>query len=607
MCAGYKTLDRYLTDVKNCDIVLSDEALAAFHQIKVLLSRAVELSRVVPGSELCLAVDASSIGVGAVLQQKIDDHWKPISFFSKKLTSTESRYSTFGRELLAAYSAVRYFRHLLGGRTFYLLTDHKPLLGAFQSNSDKYSPRETRHLDYLLQFTSDIRFVKGTDNIPADTMSRGINAFVLDPCLEHQSFVEAQEKDQQLQHLLRENHTSLTLTKIHIPNTDLEVVCDTSTGRLRPFVPESMRKTLFSSTHNLSHPGANASIRLITDRFVWPRMKTDIRQWSKTCVPCQRAKVGRHTRSPPGSFPSPDERFAHVHVDITGPLPSCEGKTYLLTCVDRFSRWCEALPMSDITAHTTARTFVSGWVSRFGVPALITTDRGRQFESDLFNQLMRILGSKRVKTTAYHPEANGLVERFHRTLKSALRAVTDQANWLENLPLVLLGLRTAVKDDLKCSSAEIVYGTTLRLPGQFFLQPPQKVLNLTSFVDRLTANMANLAYKSPAQVQRQIYVPKLLQTCTHVFVRDLAKSHTLQPAYRGPFKVLERHSKYFVVSINNATQSIAVDRLKPAFLDTTWLSMDTSGITPSAGAPGVVKETVTRSGRRVRWPKHLLT
>ena len=125
--------------------------------------------------------------------------------------------------------------------------------------------------------------------------------------------------------------------------------------------------------------------------------------------------------------------------------------------------------MPDITAYTTAKTFITGWVSRFGVPAVITTDRGKQFESDLFNQLMKLLGSKRTKTTAYHPEANGLIERFHRSLKSALRAKMNQSNWLEHLLLVLLGLRTTVKDDLKCSSAEMVYGTTLRLPGQFFL------------------------------------------------------------------------------------------------------------------------------------------
>ena len=107
------------------------------------------------------------------------DKWRPISFFSKKLTPTETKYSTFGRELVAAYLVVRNFRNLLEGRNFYILTYHKPLLGAFQSGSDRYSPHETRHLDDLIQFTSDIRFIKGCENVPADAMSRRINALLL--------------------------------------------------------------------------------------------------------------------------------------------------------------------------------------------------------------------------------------------------------------------------------------------------------------------------------------------------------------------------------------------------------------------------------------------
>ena len=93
----------------------------------------------------------------------------------------------------------------------------------------------------------------------------------------------------------------------------------------------------------------------------------------------------------------------------------------------------------------------------------------------------------------------------------------NQLNWLEHLPLVFLGLCMALKNDLKCSSSQMVYGTTLRLPGQFLLRPPQYLLDMTSFVDRLTLRMANLAYNSPAQCQRPTYMPKLLQTCTHVF------------------------------------------------------------------------------------------
>ncbi len=132
------------------------------------------MSNVVPGNQSCFAVDASSISVGAVLQQQMDSQWKPISFFSKKLTPTKTRYSKFRRELQAAYSAIRYFQHLLEERTFYM-----PLSG-----SDRYLPHETRHLDYLLQFTSDIRFIKGCENVPTDAMSRGIHALLLDLCVD---------------------------------------------------------------------------------------------------------------------------------------------------------------------------------------------------------------------------------------------------------------------------------------------------------------------------------------------------------------------------------------------------------------------------------------
>ena len=115
-----------------------------------------------------------------------------------------------------------------------------------------------------------------------------------------------------------------------------------------------------------------------------------------------------------------------------------------------------------------AQAFISGWVSRFGIPATITTDRGRQFESVLWTELMHLLGSSRLRTTAYHPMANGLVERFHRQIKSSLKACHTPTHWVESLPIILLGICTALKQDLGCSAAELVYGTTLHIPGEFF-------------------------------------------------------------------------------------------------------------------------------------------
>ena len=115
---------------------------------------------------------ASDMAVGAVLQQQIEGVWHPISYFSKKLRPAETRYSTFNCELLAIFLAIKHFRHFVEGRDFHVATDHKPLTFALAKASDKYTPRQIRHLDYVAQFTTDIRHVAGLNNPVADALSR---------------------------------------------------------------------------------------------------------------------------------------------------------------------------------------------------------------------------------------------------------------------------------------------------------------------------------------------------------------------------------------------------------------------------------------------------
>ncbi len=150
-----------------------------------------------------------------------------------------------------------------------------------------------------------------------------------------------------------------------------------------------------------------------------------------------------------------------------GPLPtSAEGFKYLFNIIDRSTRWVEAIPVKNMEAATIADALVAGWVSRFGVPAVITSDRGTQFMSAVWEALCKRLHIQHITTTAFHPCSNGMVERCHRQLKDALRARSSANDWPDHLPWVLLGMRAVPKEDSAVSSAEMVLGDPLVLPGQ---------------------------------------------------------------------------------------------------------------------------------------------
>lgn len=166
-------------------------------------------------------------------------------------------------------------------------------------------------------------------------------------------------------------------------------------------------------------------------------------------------------------FLVPERRFDHVNVDLVGPLPASRGFTHLLTVVDRTTRWPEAILLSLTTSAEVARAFIGSWVARFGTSADLTSDRGPQFTSELWTAVAVGLGVKLHGTMAYNPQGNGLCERFHRSMKAALRASLTDCNWIDRLPWVMLGLCSAPKEDLQCSSAELVYSQPLCVLGEF--------------------------------------------------------------------------------------------------------------------------------------------
>ncbi|GBN05259.1 Retrovirus-related Pol polyprotein from transposon 412 [Araneus ventricosus] len=402
---------------------------------------------------------------------------------------------------------------------------------------------QLRQLDLIGIFTTDIRHLKGTGNVVADALSR-IHIFTigLPYAIDFQKMAEEQQTDPELQDTLSSNTTSLVLQPLLVDEPPVTLHCDVSLGRIRPFVPENFRREVFTNLHSLSHPGIRASVRMIGERYVWPSMKADVTLWARTCLQCQQAKVSRHTRSKLSDFVPPSARFEHVHIDLVGPLPPSEGFRYCLTCVDRFSKWPEAFPLVDISATTIATAFYSGWISRFGPPLRLTTDQGTQFESALFQVLTKFLGTVRQRTTSYHPAANGQVERFHRQLKAAIMA-HGKVQWPSALPTILLGFQATWKEDLEATTAGMVHGAPIRLPGEF-LSPTTDSPDPSTFVGKSKEVMQRLLPpKTQNHGQHIVFVSKDLSSCSHVFLRTDALRKGLQPPYEGPFKCLTETKK----------------------------------------------------------------
>uniref|UniRef100_A0ABD2WEF1 Integrase catalytic domain-containing protein n=2 Tax=Trichogramma kaykai TaxID=54128 RepID=A0ABD2WEF1_9HYME len=449
-------------------------------------------------------------------------------------------------ELTAIYLRIKHFHHELEGREFSVYCDHKPLQYAFMQAPEHAPVVRQRQLAYISQYTTSIKYLPGAENPVADALSRisheeiatketsttvevpcpSIDAFALPTAFSLEELSQEQSKDDQLPIILAGEKIPLPLQKGMWPvnNKLLPIFYNTEEDLIRPYIPVSMRDRVIDLVHKCGHPGPKSTTKLIKRKY--------------------QNKVSRHTKLIPALFPIPDDRFAHVHLDLV-TLQESEEFTHALTMIDRFSRWPEAVPIPDMNAETLAHAFVDTWVARYGVPETVTSDQGQQFEGGLFNELCKLLGTNRVHTTPCHPESNGIIERWHRDFKTALMCFEGEKEWTKALPLVMLGLRTRIRSDIDASPAEIMYGSTLRLPGEFFSDKDTEH-DLHFFTEEVRAFLKSIKpVLATSHNQAKPFIHKNLATCSHVFVR----ANQIKKALESPYKL----------------KTVSTSRIKPAF------------------------------------------
>ena len=251
-------------------------------------------------------------------------------------------------------------------------------------------------------------------------------------------------------------------------------------------------------------------------------------------------------------------------MDLVGPLPvTSDSFSYILTMINRTTRWLEAVPLKEMSARACTAAFMASWVARFGVPATLTSDRGTQFSSASWQQLCARLGIQHIMTTSYHPQAYGMVERVHRQLKDALPAREAGAEWPEHLLWVLLGLRAAPKETTGISSAQLVLGQPLVLPGELKDVAEAPAGDFSTQLASVDPPPTCQPRSYAAVAASNITISKQLQEANFVYVLRGGTIPPLALVYSGPYRVLHAGPKVFTLEVGVTRETVSVDRLKP--------------------------------------------
>ncbi|XP_029112112.1 uncharacterized protein LOC114911879 [Scleropages formosus] len=568
----------------------SPECQQSFDHLKLRLTRAPVLVLPNFGKPFTVHTDACDVGLGAALTQTGEDGLeRAVAFASRTLHKSERLYSTSEKECLGVIWALEHFRPYVEGSYVTVVTDHNSLRWLMSRPSP--SGRLARWCLRLQDFDFEVVHRPGSANLVPDALSRNPACDPTEPVdllpsyatigslnLRRQPLLILEDK-QQLKSLQQGDQVIASLfTELEsgscVDSTDFCIqdglvyfMDKRASCRLHPlkalrfYVPGLLRGTLLRYFHDHpmgGHLGITKTLGRLQRRVYWPGMRGDVKRYVQSCVTCQLSKPANQK---PGGYLKPvvaTYPWEFAGVDFMGPLPrSGRGNEYILVFIDYFTKWVEICPVREATAATAARKFVSEVFARHGAPAHLVSDRGVQFVSDFFEEVVAAMGSDHRLTTAYHPQSNQ-TERVNRTIKTAIRAYVGRKHrdWDLHLPLISFALRTAPHQSTGDTPAFLLYGRDLNTPLDLWLSPSPQYMadSVADYKVELTSALRE-AYDhvreslAESQSTQKKHYDKNRRAVSFQ-VGDLVKlkahprsdasagfSAKLAPVYKGPYRI----------------------------------------------------------------------
>ena len=300
----------------------------------------------------------------------------------------------------------------------------------------------------------------------------------------------------------------LTLTKSHFLLKDGVLYhIDEKDKSLRIINPKDARLDLFHTVHDGKFSGHLRDVKIhgqLSRHYWWPHMRRDIVNWCRSCLTCATRRPGRAVKLLLTPIPVSGP-FDRVGVDVIQFPKSVAGNKYAVVFVDYLTKWPEVFAVKDQTALTIAKLLMTEIVPRHGVPSELLSDRGTSFLSSLMYELYRLLGIKKINTTAYHPQTEGLVERFNRTLTDMLAKTVEVggADWDVRLPYVLFSYRSSLQESTQESPFYLLYGRDPQLPVEEMLVPQERAsIEIGGYTEEVTKRMSDAWETARQQVQK---------------------------------------------------------------------------------------------------------